>query len=161
MVDDIDNSVVYQEQGGELAFLLMGAFRSLVDDAHVELARLGFDDARPVHGFTLQALGSGATAAELATRLGVSKQAVAKTVSRLETDGYVTRTIDADDSRRKLITPTDRGRALLSASATAFDATLDSWRELTDHAAIHQLFSTLHTVQAGKPVRLDLGAWSG
>lgn len=161
MVDDIDNSVVYQESGGDLAFLLMGAFRSLVDDAHVELARLGFGDARPVHGFTLQALGSGATAGELATRLGVTKQAVAKTISRLEADGYVVRAVDAGDSRRKLVTPTDRGRALLAASATAFDAVLDDWRELTGPGAIPDLFSTLRTVQSGRSVQLDLGSWSG
>ncbi|NMO04127.1 MarR family transcriptional regulator [Gordonia sp. TBRC 11910] len=161
MVDHTDNSVVYQESGGDLAFLLMGAFRSLVDDVHAQLSKDGFPDARPVHGFTLQALGGGATAVELAERLGVTKQAVAKTITRLEEGGYVARAVDAADSRRKLITPTERGRALLVASARAFDDALDAWRAQAGEVAITGMIATLRAVQRGESVPLDLGAWSG
>lgn len=161
MVDYNDNSVVYQESGGDLAFLLMGAFRTLVEDVHTQLSADGFADARPVHGFTLQALGAGATAVELAERLGVTKQAVAKTISRLEEGGYIVRTTDAADSRRKLIAPTERGHAILAASARAFDEALDRWRAAAGTAEVSSLIATLRTVQRGKSIRLDLGAWSG
>ncbi|MFR9806743.1 hypothetical protein ACL02T_31290 [Pseudonocardia sp. RS010] len=39
--------------------------------------RLRGAEARPMHGFALQAVGSGTTAAELGRRLGVTTQAAA------------------------------------------------------------------------------------
>ncbi|HYJ13443.1 MAG TPA: hypothetical protein VEW66_07620, partial [Thermomicrobiales bacterium] len=62
--------------GFELAFVLIGAFRQLIDDLHAELAEQGFPEARPGHGFALQAIGPGRVSiSDLSRRLGVSKQA--------------------------------------------------------------------------------------
>src|SRR5580658_491145 len=73
-------SGMVERSGFELPLLLVGAFRSLIDELHAELARQGHDLARPVHGFALQAIGpEGVTVSELGRRLGVSKQAAAKT----------------------------------------------------------------------------------
>ncbi|GAB17631.1 putative MarR family transcriptional regulator [Gordonia effusa NBRC 100432] len=160
MVDYNDNPVVYQDFGGELAFALMGAFRTFVDEAHELLAEGGFEDARPIHGFTLQAIGSGRTAAQLADRLGVTKQAVAKTIARLEEGGYVTRTVDSADSRRKVITPTARGQAFLAASAHAFDKVVGRWQIRAGTDEVNKLLTTLRIIVSGKPIPLDLAAWS-
>lgn len=159
MVDYNDNSVVYQ--GAELALLLLGTFRTLVDDAHQQLAAAGFADATPSHGFTLQALGTGATAADLAERLGVSKQAVAKTITRLETGGYVTRAADTGDSRRKLITPTPRAAAFLAESVAAFNEVVSRWRLDAGADNVDRLLAVLRTINGDKPIPWDFGSWSG
>ena len=55
--------------GFELPLLLFGGFRSIIDELHAELARLGHPDLRPAHGFALQAIGPrGATATEAGRR---------------------------------------------------------------------------------------------
>src|SRR4051794_19972253 len=100
--------------GYELPLLLLGGFRTLVDRLHEELARQGHVDARPAHGFALQAIGTaGVTAAELGRRLGVSKQAAGKTVDRLVRLGYVERVASSSDGRAKLVRLTPYGLDLL------------------------------------------------
>src|ERR1035441_10142144 len=95
--------------GADLALLLLGGFRSLVDTATAELARRGYEDVRPVHAFAMRAIAAGAgnagepracykdlrpvhafamraiaagagNASDLGRRLSVSKQAAAKTI---------------------------------------------------------------------------------
>src|ERR1700735_5851152 len=79
-----------QRPGFELALRLLLGFRVLIDDLHAELARQGPPDMRPMHGFVFQAIGpGGTTAAQLARRLGVSKQAAGKTIDHLERLGYL------------------------------------------------------------------------
>ncbi|GAY12864.1 MarR family winged helix-turn-helix transcriptional regulator [Pseudonocardia sp. N23] len=108
--------------GAELALRLLAAFRGLVDDLHDELTDRGHADARPLHGFTLQAIGPrGATAVELGERLGVSKQAAGKTVEALVERGYARRDADPGDARRKIVTITPRGYELLALSAEIFE----------------------------------------
>ena len=78
--------------GFELPLLLAGTFRELIDGLHTELAERGHGQARPIHGFALQAIGpDGVTVSELGRRLGVTKQAAAKTAAGLEQIGYITR----------------------------------------------------------------------
>src|ERR1700722_20772956 len=107
--------------GYELPLLLFAGFRSIIDELHVELARRGYQDMRPAHGFAMQAIGfSGATATEVGRRLGISKQAAGKTVERLEALGYVERAGDGHDRRRKLVRLTPRGVKALTLSAATF-----------------------------------------
>lgn len=163
MVDDKDNRVVSQATPGpswQLALALLGAFRSLIDDAHGLLAQRGHPGVRPVFGFALQAIGEGATASQVGERLGVSKQAAAKTVSMLESAGYVHRVADASDGRRKLVRPTSLGLALLHESAQAFDEVVASWVERTSGADIAHVHETLTRLGLASPTRLDLGTWS-
>jgi hypothetical protein len=75
--------------GADLALLLLGGFRVLVDEAILELAERGYEEVRPVHEFAMRAIAAGADdASELGRRLSVSKQAAAKTVAVLEERGY-------------------------------------------------------------------------
>ena len=158
VVDDIDNSVDFQPWS--LPLLLLGGFRALVDDAHARLADQGHPDARPVHGFTLQAVGPGATASEVAARLGVSKQAAGKTLALLEQQGYVTRGTDPGDARRRTVVPTDRGRDLLARSAAAFADGVAGWEERVGADAVRDLHATLRRLDLAAATRLDLGSWS-
>lgn len=114
--------------GFELPLLLVGAFRSLVDALHGELARLGHPDARPLHGFVLQAIGpSGATVSQVGRHLGVSKQAAAKTIAALERLGYVGREPHATDARAVHVRRSPRGDELLALSAHVFDRIRATW----------------------------------
>ncbi len=110
-----------ERSGYELPLLLASAFRALVDELHSELARRGHSGVRPIHGFGLQALGpQGASLSELGRRLGVSKQAAAKTAASLEQLGYAARVPDASDKRAWVLTRTERGDEMLSLSAAVF-----------------------------------------
>src|ERR1700683_3210544 len=96
--------------GADLALLLLGGFRSLVDSATAELAERGYEDVRPVHDFAMRAIAAGADdASKLGRRLSVSKQAAAKTVAVLEERGYVARGSDPLDARRKRLEVTALG----------------------------------------------------
>lgn len=163
MVDDKDNPVVGQVPSGpswELPLLLLGAFRSLIEDAHALLAERGHPHVRPAFGFTLQAIGAGATASEIGETLGVSKQAAAKTVTTLEGLGYVDRIADPTDSRRKTIRPTAHGLDLLNASAQAFTDVVDRWAAQTGQEDIDHLRETLTRLGLMSTARLDLSSWS-
>lgn len=144
----------------EMPLLLLGAFRQLVDEAHVLLAGRGYPDARPVHGFTLQAVGSGATASEVAARLGVTKQAAARTIAILEEAGYVARTGDPQDARRVIVARTSRGEGLLTESARAFAEVVGQWEARVGPGRLDALHLTL-TRLAGATGRLDLAGWFG
>jgi DNA-binding MarR family transcriptional regulator len=109
--------------GFELPLLLIGAFRSLIDELHVVLAERGHEQARPIHGFALQGIGRhGATTAELGRYLGISKQAAAKTVSSLERAGYISRAPDTDDGRAVRLMRTSRGEEMLALSVEFFES---------------------------------------
>src|ERR1700734_3019093 len=106
-----------ERAGFELPLLLVGAFRSVIDELHGMLAENGHDEARPLHGFALQAIGpDGSTASELGRRLGVSKQAAAKTVASLERVGYVHREPDPGDARAVRLPRTAPGEEKLARS---------------------------------------------
>src|SRR5260370_4024787 len=90
--------------GFELPLLLFGAFRQIIDQLHAELARQGHPDVRPAYGFAMQAIGiDGATATEIGRRLGISKQAVGKTIDLLAELAYAERMDDPADGRRKIV----------------------------------------------------------
>ncbi len=85
---------------------------------------------RPLHALLLiPLLGGGRHASDLAETLGVSRQAVAQVVTRLEGDGYLTRITDPGDARARLICLTPRGRAALRAMRSSARAVEDEWRE--------------------------------
>lgn len=145
--------------GFELALRLLGAFRGLVDELHRELARLGHPDARPAHGFALQAIGpGGATAVELGARLGVSKQAAGKTVDALEAHGYAERAADPRDARRKIVAVTPRGQELLALSAEVFERLRGDWAARAD---LRGLEDALRVAPGAGRVPLDTAAWAG
>ena len=84
------------------------------------LEAAGFDDVRDSHGYVVQGLLAGdTTVTALAARLGVSAQAVSKSVSELERAGYVRRGDDPSDRRARPLLLTTRGEGLVDASRRA------------------------------------------
>jgi DNA-binding MarR family transcriptional regulator len=148
--------------GYELPLLLFGGFRAIIDELHAELARRGHPDLRPAHGFTMQAIGlGGAAASDVGKRLGISKQAAGKTVDRLEALGYVRRTGDDADRRRKLIRLTARGIEALTLSAMIFDDIHARWARSLGATRLDDLEAALRSMAPAGTFRLDVPGWFG
>jgi DNA-binding MarR family transcriptional regulator len=147
--------------GFELPLLMAGAFRALIDDLHRELAQRGHPDARPVHGFALQAIGDGARVSDLAQRLGVSKQAAAKTAAALERLGYASREPDPADGRAVRLRRTPRGEEMLALSAEIFDRQRAGWVAQLGDDRVRALEDDLERIAAasGTAKLGDLPGW--
>ncbi|MCE0763899.1 MarR family winged helix-turn-helix transcriptional regulator [Pseudonocardia kujensis] len=146
-----------ERPGFALPLLLLAGFQTLVDALHEDLAEQGHPEARPMHGFALQAVGEGTTAAELGRRLGVTKQAAAKTIAALGTAGYVERAADPTDARRVVVRPTARGRDLLARSAAIFDDLRARWVRELGEDAVRTIEDALGRITSGP--RLDAPSW--
>jgi len=146
--------------GADLALLLLGGFRSLVDAAQIELARRGHEDVRPIHDFAIRAINSGAdSASELGRRMSVSKQAAAKTIAVLEERGYVSSETDATDRRRKHLQVTQHGFDMLREAEAIFDDLRDRWAQQLGAEALEALEAQLAELVGPAPVRLDAPGW--
>ncbi|MFE0464993.1 MarR family winged helix-turn-helix transcriptional regulator [Kitasatospora sp. NPDC058965] len=148
--------------GFELPLLLFAGFRSIIDELHAELARQGHPEARPAHGFALQAVGPhGATASEIGRRLGVSKQAAGKTVDRLEALGYVERVPDPRDARGRLVRRTALGTDLLARSAEVFERVRSRWAAELGAERVRAMERDLRAMVPAPLFRLDAPGWFG
>jgi DNA-binding MarR family transcriptional regulator len=148
--------------GFELPLLLAGAFRELIDNLHAELDKRGHGQARPVHGFALQAVGpDGATVSELGRRLGISKQAAAKTAAGLEEIGYITRRPSDHDGRAVVLMRTPRGEEMLDLSAAIFEELHQSWVRRLGRARVEAIEDGLAEIVASSPTARigDLPGW--
>src|ERR1700674_3173657 len=146
--------------GADLALLLLGGFRVLVDDAIVELAKRGYEDLRPAHDFAMRAIAAGAdNASELGRRLSVSKQAASKTVAVLEERGYVTRGADPLDARRKRLQVTALGFEVMRVGEAVFDELRDKWKRKIGAKQLERLESDLAALVGESTVRIDSPGW--
>jgi DNA-binding MarR family transcriptional regulator len=142
--------------GTDLALLLLGGFRFLVDAAVVELARRGYEEVRPVHDFAMRAIVAGAdNASELGRRLSVSKQAAAKTIAVLQERGYVARGADPLDARRKRLHVTALGLTVLKEGESIFEELRDQWARQIGSEELLTLEKHLATLVGPSPARLD------
>ncbi|MGO9955235.1 MAG: MarR family winged helix-turn-helix transcriptional regulator [Solirubrobacteraceae bacterium] len=141
--------------------MLAGAFRSLVEALHVQLAAHGHPDARPLHGFALLAIGAdGVTVSELGRRLGVSKQAAAKTATGMEKLAYIVREQHATDARTVQLCRSPRGEELLSASAESFARLRAGWVRELGIERIRALEDDLERIANAGPAKLaDFPGW--
>ncbi|WP_460775800.1 MarR family winged helix-turn-helix transcriptional regulator [Microbacterium sp. GXF7504] len=134
--------------GARFAQLLYRSFEAMVDGVRQDLAREGHAGLTVANEFAMQAIDAGAAnAAELARALGVTRQAAAKTIAALESMGYVTRTADPDDARRKRLVVTDRGHAAIAIGAQGFDAIYREWRDAVGPARADAVIAALETLR--------------
>jgi DNA-binding MarR family transcriptional regulator len=146
--------------GADLALLLLGGFRLLVDDAIQELAERGYEDVRPVHDFAMRAIAAGAdNASELGRRLSVSKQAAAKTVAVLEARGYVARGGDPLDARRKRLEVTALGFEVMRVGEAVFDELRDEWKRKIGAKQLERLEADLAALVGASRVRVETPGW--
>lgn len=117
-----------RSSGAELAQLLLAGFTTMVDEVITELERRGHPGVTATHEFALRAIDDGArSASDLGRRLGVSKQAAAKTITALELLGYLDRRPDPADARRKELRVTARGYDMTTTGGKLFDELRSRW----------------------------------
>jgi DNA-binding MarR family transcriptional regulator len=146
--------------GADLALLLLGGFRTLVDAATAELARRGYEDVRPVHDFARRAFAAGAdSASELGRRLSISKQSAARTIAVLQERGYVARDTDPLDARRKRLQVTALGYDVMRQGEAIFDELRDQWARQIGAAELKTVETHLATLVGAQPVRFDNPGW--
>jgi DNA-binding MarR family transcriptional regulator len=143
-----------------MPFLLISAFRGLVDSVHEHLADAGFPHLRAAHGFAMQAIGNGCTSVELGQRLGVSKQAAAKTARTLEDMGLIERRANPLDGRERILVPTTQGRRMLQLSADGFTRLVGRWRVAVGDANVDAVLTTLTQASHGRRGPTDLSDWT-
>ncbi|MFD7311091.1 MarR family winged helix-turn-helix transcriptional regulator [Promicromonospora sp. NPDC059942] len=142
--------------GADLALLLLGGYRTLVDTVAAELAAGGHDDVRPVHDFAMRAIADGAdNASELGRRLAVSKQAAAKTIAVLLERGYVRRGTDPQDARRKRIEVTPLGWEVMHRGEAIFDSLREDWARRIGAEELATLERQLGALVGDTPVSPD------
>jgi DNA-binding MarR family transcriptional regulator len=146
--------------GADLALLLLGGFRTLVDAANAELAERGHEDVRPVHDFAMRAIAAGAdSASELGRRLSITKQSAAKTIAVLQERGYVTRDTDPRDGRRKRLQVTALGFDVMRQGEAVFDKLRDQWAQQIGAAELDRIEDHLTALVGAQPVRFDTPGW--
>jgi DNA-binding MarR family transcriptional regulator len=146
--------------GADLALLLLGGFRALVEEARAELALRGHADVRTVHDFAIRAIAAGAdNASELGRRMSVTKQAAAKTIATLQERGYVAREADPADARRKRLQVTERGFAMLGEAEEIFDDLRERWGRRIGVRQLEELEAHLTDLVGDVPVRLERPGW--
>jgi len=142
--------------GADLALLLLGGYRSLVDQATAELAARGFEDFKPLHEFALRAIVAGAdSASDLGRRTAVSKQAAAKTIAVLVERGYVASSPDPDDARRKRLEVTDRGFEVMDAGEGILEKAREKWAKQIGRAELAELEARLAVLVGDAAIRID------
>jgi DNA-binding MarR family transcriptional regulator len=146
--------------GADLALLLLGGFRTLVDAATVDLAARGYEDFRPVHDFALRAVVAGAdSASDLGRRMSVSKQAAAKTIEVLLDRGYLSRDVDPHDARRKRLRVTPLGFEVMQQGEAIFDELREKWEQQIGVSELAMLEALLRNLVGDKAVRIDAHGW--
>lgn len=136
------------------AVALLRAATQLVDGIQAGLVGRGFADVRPAHGFAFARIAAGqATVIELATHLGVTKQAASQLVEQLVQRGYVTRSVDPRDSRARLLQLTSRGRDCTLAAEQAAAETVACWRNQIGDIPLEAMHAALTSVVVPGPLR--------
>ena len=146
--------------GADLALLLLASFRAMADEGSAELAKLGYEDIRPVHDFALHSILAGAdSASELGRAMGITKQAAAKTIVLLEERGYLTREPDPADKRRVRLRVSERGLAMLRQGEAVFDELRVRWEEQVGPDTVRQLEQTLRQLAGPNIIQIDSPGW--
>ncbi|MGV9678855.1 MarR family winged helix-turn-helix transcriptional regulator [Nocardia sp. NPDC003482] len=142
----------------DLPLLLLAAAAEVTDAVHAGVVAAGFADIRPSHGFAFVRMApDGATVGELAAHLGVTKQAASQLVEELVNKGYAQRNPHPRDARARLITLTDRGRAVTRAADAALAAFNRTWAETLGAATLSEVRDGLARVV--RPGRVRPSSW--
>jgi len=107
LVDDVDEN----QPLGRFLILL---FRAFEEDLVKRLEAHGYSDVSQADLNTLRFVkSSGSTSIEIAKLAGVSKQAIAKSISAIEAKGYLKRQPNSHDGRSQIVLFTSKGRRMI------------------------------------------------
>ncbi|TVT41034.1 winged helix DNA-binding protein [Amycolatopsis rhizosphaerae] len=146
--------------GADLALLLLGGFRVLVDSATAELAARGYEDVRPAHDFAMRAIDTGAnSASELGRRMSITKQSAAKIIETLLDRGYLRREPDPDDARRKRLSVTPLGHEVMREGERVFNLLRSRFQRRIGKSELAALEQHLSALVGDAGVRFDAPGW--
>jgi DNA-binding MarR family transcriptional regulator len=112
------------------------------------LGALGFHDYRRSDPLVMRSLRSGEVSlGGLGVRLGVTRQAARKVVNGLVERGYAQVTTSSEDSRRRLVNLTPRGRDYLAAVVATLGAMHDEVVDSVDPQQLAAAYSVLESVR--------------
>jgi DNA-binding MarR family transcriptional regulator len=101
----------------DLGILIGLAFQAFTDQLRTALAEQGHDDLGGAYGYVFRVLAAEQPSQrQLAARLGISDQGMAKILDEMVARGYVERRPDAGDARIKRLRLARRGREALAAA---------------------------------------------
>lgn len=144
MIEDWTTAVAVLRLAGEL-----------IDGIQAGLARRGFDDVRPAHGFAFARIASGdATNADVAEHLGITKQSASQLVEQLVTRGYVVRRPAPGDARARLLELTQRGRACTRGAEEAAAEVVAGWGDRLGEAGFATARDALTSLARPGPLRM-------
>ncbi|MFF7596589.1 MarR family winged helix-turn-helix transcriptional regulator [Streptomyces mirabilis] len=113
----------------------------------------GFE-VRPAYGFAFTRLApDGATVTDLATHLGVTKQAASQLVDELVRKGYAERRPYPGDARARLVVLTERGWACTRAAEEAAADAVRAWVEVLGEGEVGVLRDRLARIAPYGPIR--------
>ncbi|MER7681933.1 MarR family transcriptional regulator [Streptomyces sp. NPDC096934] len=137
-----------------LSAALLAVAGELTQRIHEGVVARGFEGVRPAHGFAFTRLApDGATVTELATHLGVTKQAASQLVDELVRKGYVERHPHPGDARARLIVLTERGWACTRAAEESAAEAVRPWVELLGEGEVGVLRDRLLRIAPYGPIR--------
>ena len=138
----------------QTAVRLLQLATRLIEDIDAGTSNRGFGDVRPSHGFAFSRIAAGgATVGDIATHLGVTKQAASQLVEHLVAAGYVAREPHPDDARAWLLTLTDRGHACTGAAVAAAEESVRAWRRKAGAGQVRALREALAELAEPGPLR--------
>ncbi|AVH59582.1 MULTISPECIES: MarR family winged helix-turn-helix transcriptional regulator [Streptomyces] len=136
-----------------LAAALLATAGELTQRINDGVVARGFE-GRPAYGFAFVRLTpDGATVTDLATHLGVTKQAASQLVDELVRKGYAERRPHPDDARARLIVLTERGRACMRAAEEAAAEAVGEWVERLGEGEVRALRDRLARIAPYGPLR--------
>ncbi|MEU2715169.1 MarR family transcriptional regulator [Streptomyces sp. NPDC007205] len=137
-----------------LSAALLAVAGDLTQRIHDGVAARGFTDLRPAHGFAFARLApDGATVTDLATHLGVTKQAASQLVDEIVRKGYAERRPHPEDARARLIVLTERGWACTRAAEAAAAEAVGVWAGLLGESEVRALGASLARIAPYGPIR--------
>ncbi|MBM3344958.1 MAG: MarR family transcriptional regulator [Betaproteobacteria bacterium] len=132
-----------------LGRLLIESFRYFRERTLINLRAHGFKDLNPVHAAMLRRVDEGGNhVSDIAVRMGVTKQAAAQLVARVEELGYVTCRSDPDDSRKKTVLCTARGKRFLGSLEGVVSDSVQDIATIIGDGRLRELEETLKLIAA-------------
>ncbi|KUO16346.1 MarR family winged helix-turn-helix transcriptional regulator [Streptomyces dysideae] len=126
-----------------LTAALLAAAGDLTQRINDGVVARGFE-ARPAYGFAFARLApDGATVTDLATHLGVTKQAASQLVDELVRKGFVERRPHPGDARARLVVLTERGWACTRAAEEAAAEAVQGWVDVLGEREVRALCDRL------------------
>ncbi|MER5536140.1 MarR family winged helix-turn-helix transcriptional regulator [Streptomyces mirabilis] len=136
-----------------LTAVLLAAAGDLTRRINDGVEARGFE-VRPAHGFAFTRLApDGATVTDLATHLGMTKQAASQLVDELVRKGYAERRPYPGDARARLVVLTELGWACTRAAEEAAADAVRAWVDVLGEGEVRVLRDRLARIAPYGPIR--------